>query len=146
MKKPMILAAATATGVALVWTFGPTLRLEADSGAGQAIYAANCAECHGASLQGEPNWRRPNQDGTYPAPPHDESGHTWHHDDAYLFAYTKFGGAAVLAQMGITNVPSAMPGFADSLSDDDIKAVLAYIESTWPERIREARKARLSGG
>jgi mono/diheme cytochrome c family protein len=48
--------------------------------------------------------------------------------------------------MGITNVPSAMPGFADSLSDDDIKAVLAYIESTWPERIREARKARLSGG
>jgi mono/diheme cytochrome c family protein len=66
MKKPMILAAATATGVALVWTFGPTLRLEADSGAGQAIYAANCAECHGASLQGEPNWRRPNQDGAAP--------------------------------------------------------------------------------
>ena len=29
-----------------------------------------------------------------------------------------------------------MPGFADVLSDAEIRAVLAYIKSTWPERER----------
>jgi mono/diheme cytochrome c family protein len=146
MKKPMMIAAAMAVGAALVWTLGPDLRLAADNDAGAALYAENCAECHGVSLEGQPDWRQPNADGTYPAPPHDQTGHTWHHDDAYLFAYTKFGGAAVLAQMGITNVPSAMPGFAEKLDDDDIRAVLAYIEASWPDQVRAARKARMSGG
>lgn len=31
---------------------------------------------------------------------------------------------------------SDMPGFADVLSDADIRAVLDYIKSTWPERER----------
>ena len=29
---------------------------------------------------------------------------------------------------------SDMPGFGDRLSDDEIRAVLDYIKSTWPER------------
>ena len=29
-----------------------------------------------------------------------------------------------------------MPGFADVLSDAEIRAVLDYIKSTWPERER----------
>ena len=36
----------------------------------------NCASCHGDNLQGQPNWQQANADGSYPAPPHDASGHT----------------------------------------------------------------------
>ena len=114
MTRPIILAAAAAALAALAWAFWPP---SWQNDAGAALYAENCASCHGADLEGQPNWREANADGTLPAPPHDETGHTWHHDDAYLFDYTKHGGAAVLKAMGIDNVPSAMPGFADQMSD-----------------------------
>src|SRR5690606_39239371 len=52
---------------------------------GKAIYANNCAACHGAELQGQPNWRERLPNGRLPAPPHDKFGHTWHHPDAMLF-------------------------------------------------------------
>ncbi len=48
---------------------------------GRTVYAEHCAECHGKNLEGEPDWRTPKADGTLPAPPHDDSGHTWHHGD-----------------------------------------------------------------
>ena len=38
---------------------------------GQQLYAANCASCHGANLEGQPDWRRRNENGRMPAPPHD---------------------------------------------------------------------------
>ena len=41
-------------------------------------YQEYCASCHGVNLEGQANWRSRNQDGTLPAPPHDETGHTWH--------------------------------------------------------------------
>lgn len=77
-----------------------------------------------------------------PAPPHDETGHTWHHDNQLLFAYTRLGGQELLAQRGITDFKSGMPGFKDSLTDDDIWDVLAFIRSTWPQEIRAAHAAR----
>jgi mono/diheme cytochrome c family protein len=100
---------------------------------GQAIYVDHCAACHGANLQGEPDWRRRDADGYLPAPPHDETGHTWHHPDAQLFALTKYGVAAVVGQ----GYRSRMPGYGGVLSDDEILAVLAYIKSTWPDRVIE---------
>lgn len=36
---------------------------------------------------------------------------------------------------------SDMPGFADVLSDPEIRAVLDYIKSTWPERERAYQSA-----
>ncbi|WP_353937965.1 cytochrome c [uncultured Sulfitobacter sp.] len=57
--------------------------------AGQQLYADNCASCHGASLEGQPDWRRRLDTGRMPAPPHDDSGHTWHHSDRMLFQITK---------------------------------------------------------
>lgn len=104
---------------------------------GRALYLENCAACHGASLEGQPDWRRQNEDGTLPAPPHDASGHTWHHPDQMLFDYVTLGGEQTLQKMGITGVYSAMPGFADLLSDREIHDILAYIKSTWPEELRE---------
>jgi len=48
---------------------------------GQQVYAARCASCHGANLEGQPNWQQELPTGGLPAPPHDETGHTWHHND-----------------------------------------------------------------
>jgi mono/diheme cytochrome c family protein len=68
-----------------------------------------------------------------PAPPHDETGHTWHHPDDQLFAITKFGPAAVA---GLNDYQTDMPVFEGVLSDEEISAALAYIKSTWPAEIR----------
>ena len=99
---------------------------------GAALYADHCAACHGAALEGEPDWKRPGPDGRLPAPPHDASGHTWHHPDQQLFFMAKYG-TAVLVGGGYE---SNMPGFEGVLQDDDIVAVLAFIKSTWPAEIR----------
>lgn len=104
---------------------------------GRSVYAEHCAECHGKNLEGETDWRTPKGDGTLPAPPHDENGHTWHHGDEVLFRYTKEGGAAI-APAGFK---SGMPGFGGTLSDEQIWAVLAFIKSTWPEPVRQRQKA-----
>jgi len=106
---------------------------------GEKIYQENCAECHGVNLEGQPNWRSVQEDGTLPAPPHDDSGHTWHHDDQLLFNYTKLGGAGVAPP----SFKSAMPGFGANLSDDEIWAVLSYIKSRW-SLDAQARQARLN--
>jgi mono/diheme cytochrome c family protein len=109
---------------------------------GTALYAENCASCHGANLEGQPNWRSVDENGVLPAPPHDETGHTWHHDNGLLFQYSKLGGQEALAQRGVTGFKSGMPGFADTLSDDEIRDILAFIRSTWPERIQENHMMR----
>lgn len=109
---------------------------------GQSVYNANCAVCHGANLEGHPGWRVTNADGTLPPPPHDASGHTWHHDNRYLFEYTKYGGEGLMAIRGITGFDSAMPAFANALSDDEIWNVLAFIRSTWPNEIQLLQRQR----
>ncbi|WP_245596986.1 MULTISPECIES: c-type cytochrome [Leisingera] len=100
---------------------------------GKALYAEYCASCHGANLEGQPNWRSPGEDGRLPAPPHDETGHTWHHSDRMLFEYTKLGGQAALANSGVA-LDSGMPGFGSQLSDAQIRGILHFIKSAWPER------------
>lgn len=101
---------------------------------GQQLYQENCASCHGVNLEGQTqDWRTPESDGKLPAPPHDETGHTWHHSDELLFNLTKFGLAKAA---GLDNYQSNMPIYEDILSDNEIIAVLSFIKSTWPERIR----------
>jgi mono/diheme cytochrome c family protein len=109
---------------------------------GQALYAEHCASCHGANLEGQPSWQSPDENGVFPAPPHDETGHTWHHDNQLLFAYTRLGGEAALAARGVTGFASGMPGFGGTLTDDGIWDILAYIQSTWPKRLQEAQAGR----
>lgn len=99
---------------------------------GEAVYADQCAACHGADLEGQvPEWRSRGPDGLLPAPPHDETGHTWHHADMLLFQITKFGTEALIGG----DYKSNMTGFGDILSDAEILAVLAYIKSTWPPEV-----------
>ena len=103
---------------------------------GRRIYAERCATCHGANLEGQPNWmvRKPN--GRLPAPPHDASGHTWHHPDHQLIVLTKKGLSAV-----VPGYESDMPAFEGVLTDEQIAAVLAFIESNWPSEIRARQRA-----
>lgn len=100
---------------------------------GSTVYEANCASCHGANLEGQPNWRAPDADGRLPAPPHDETGHTWHHDGDTLFRLVKYGTGALI---GDPDYATNMPIYEGVLSDDEIVAVLSYIKSTWPDEIR----------
>lgn len=109
---------------------------------GAALYQAQCAACHGAELEGQPDWQVPGPDGVLPAPPHDETGHTWHHDNGLLFDYTRRGGEAALAARGITGFTSGMPAFGDTLSDDEIWDILAYIRSTWSAEVQAIQAAR----
>lgn len=110
---------------------------------GRHVYAQSCASCHGVNLEGQPDWKRRLENGRMPAPPHDESGHTWHHSDQDLFAITKLGVGGV-----VPGYESDMPAFGEILSDDEIAAVLAFIKSTWPERQRDvqARVTAKDGG
>ncbi len=109
---------------------------------GRALYGDYCAVCHGADLQGQPDWQTPDDNGLYRAPPHDETGHTWHHSNQQLFDYTRLGGAEALAQAGVEGFRSGMPSFGDQLDDDQIWDILAWIASTWPRREANAQARR----
>ncbi|MEP3245613.1 MAG: cytochrome c [Sneathiella sp.] len=109
---------------------------------GQSLYAEQCASCHGVNLEGQKNWHTPSTDGTLPAPPHDGSGHTWHHDNALLFSYTKLGGEKALERRGVDSFKSGMPAFSEILSDAEIWNILAYIRSTWPVQAQQIQASR----
>jgi len=101
--------------------------------AGHAIYAAKCASCHGGRLQGQTsNWRERDAQGYLPAPPHDATGHTWHHSDQLLFEITKYGSSK---SAGL-EMKSRMPAYQGLLTDREIIAVLSFIKSRWPEDVR----------
>lgn len=105
---------------------------------GRQVYEARCASCHGARLEGQPNWRQPGADGLLPAPPHDASGHTWHHPDEMLFRITKYG---VARAANLANHASAMPAFEGVLSDTEIVAALSWIKSQWPPSVQTRHDA-----
>ena len=137
-------AALLVLGAAAIWLLGRggDPRAAGDPrhiATGARVYETACASCHGRNLEGQADWQRALPDGGLPAPPHDESGHTWHHPDWVLFRITKFGGGAE-APPGFK---SNMPAFAGVLSDDEIRAALAYIKSRWPTPIRD-RQAEIS--
>jgi mono/diheme cytochrome c family protein len=96
---------------------------------GGKLYVQHCAVCHGAKLEGQPDWRVRLPNGRLPAPPHDESGHTWHHSDDVLFGITKHG--LVPGRYAPAGYESDMPPFEGKLSDEEIRAVLAYIKAHW---------------
>ena len=105
---------------------------------GEKIYVQYCAACHGANLEGQPDWRTRLPNGRLRAPPHDVSGHTWHHPDIVLFDIVKHG--LVPGKTAPPGHESDMPAYGSILSDEEIRAVLAYIKSTWPEEIQETQQ------
>lgn len=129
-------AALAVVAVGLVWADAAP-SIDPDNaeqvGQGGAVYARECASCHGVRLEGQPDWRTRRADGKLPAPPQDASGHTWHHPDDQLFAIVKYG----IARFAPPDYPTDMQSFVGKLTDDEIRAVLAYIKSSWPQEIRQ---------
>lgn len=120
-----------ATPIVIQGTAAPPLPIldPARVAEGERIYQANCAVCHGAELEGQPNWQQPKEDGSLPAPPHDESGHTWHHPDELLLE--------IIAEGGDPAFGGTMPGFEGKLSRAEMAAVVEFIKRDWPIEQRE---------
>ena len=102
--------------------------------AGEVVYQQNCASCHGEQLEGQPDWRSRTPEGLLPAPPHDATGHTWHHADDLLFEITKYGASVVIND---PDYRSSMPAYKDILSDEQIIAALSFIKNSWPDDERQ---------
>ena len=93
---------------------------------GAEIFKANCAVCHGANAEGAPNWSKKGADGKFPPPPLDASGHGWHHPKSALVQTIR---------EGTLKLGGGMPAWKDKLSDNDIEAVIAWIQARWPEDV-----------
>jgi protein SCO1/2 len=100
--------------------------------AGKLVYASWCARCHGRRLQGQPLWQLDDQYAGRRAPAHDQSGHTWAHSDEDLFYMARDGRFPSTSR----TLPSYMPAYGDSLTDQQIIEVVAFIKATWPIGLR----------
>ena len=118
-------AAPAAKAVQKVAATGPRHKFEVVM-RGARLYAENCASCHGRLAQGHPNWQKPDAEGKYPPPPLNGTGHTWHHTQSVLKRVIKGGTAA----MG-----GNMPAWGEKLSDEEIEAIIAWIQSHWPDEL-----------
>lgn len=97
---------------------------------GQELYATYCASCHGANGEGQypDDPYVPDAAGLVGAPPHDSTGHTWHHPDASLITIVQDGRA-------MPNI-HPMPPFNGQLTESQIVAILDYIKTWWlPEQV-----------
>jgi mono/diheme cytochrome c family protein len=100
---------------------------------GSEIYQTHCASCHKSDASGTSNWRQKDANDNYPAPPLNGSAHTWHHHLKGLKNTVRFGGV----QLGGT-----MPGFKNKLNNQQIEAVLAWVQSHWSDEIYSAWQTR----
>lgn len=99
---------------------------------GQQVYDQSCASCHGPNAEGASNRQQPDLRGNLPPPPHDDSGHTWRHGDGELFEVVHDGW-----RDPFNKTPDiTMPAFGETLSDEEIRAVITYLKSLWSEEHR----------
>ena len=127
----LVWVCAAISAMALACSSSPSQDLEA----GQAIFVANCAACHGAGGEGQPDWHIKKDDGTLPAPPLNGEGHTWHHGDGLLYRIVSQGGA-IYEGPDVPGFKSAMPAFGNTLTREEIISVLTYIKSLWGDKVK----------
>lgn len=96
---------------------------------GKLLYAQHCASCHGIAMEGVADWKKPLADGSLRSPPHDSSGHTWHHEDSLLLS--------IIAHGGDPTYNSKMPAFQETLTEEQMAAILEFIKSSWGREERE---------
>jgi copper transport protein len=81
---------------------------------GEEVYIQQCLSCHGPELRGD----GPASEGMEPPPADFSQPHTMVHSDEDLIYWVRNG------KQG-----TAMPGFQDTLSDQEIRDVLSYVEA-----------------
>lgn len=93
---------------------------------GEVLFKKHCATCHGARAEGAPNWRRRDADGFFPPPPLDDTAHAWHHPLDDLRTMIRYGSPPGQGRM---------PAWGNSLSSEDIDAVIAWFQSLWSPEV-----------
>lgn len=101
---------------------------------GQSVYEAHCLRCHGLQAQGAAEWRKRDDDGFYPPPPLNGTGHAWHHSSAVLKNMIVHGSAR--DEQG--RLTGKMPAWKDQLDDAEVVAVTAWFQSLWPDEVYAA--------
>jgi len=96
---------------------------------GEYLYARFCSACHGRKAEGGTDWRRPGPDGRYPPPPLNGTGHAWHHPLPLL-------GRIIVH--GSLDGSGNMPAWKEVLGDREVNAILAWLQSQWPEQVYAA--------
>ena len=91
---------------------------------GATLYEANCVKCHGGRTGGKLKDMPPR---------HNANGHTWHHADQQLKDMTLNGITFSLEEQ-------RMPAFKGKLSEEDVRAILAYIKTWWTEDQRDEQR------
>jgi mono/diheme cytochrome c family protein len=103
------------------------------SESGQQLYNTNCLSCHGGPAGGSMSDMPPR---------HNANGHTWHHPDCQLIDIVLNGsgemGEMMRRMMGKPDTPS-MPAFRDRLTEEEVRAILAYIRTWWTEDQRQTQ-------
>lgn len=97
---------------------------------GETLYRAHCQACHG------------DRDGSgrvESAPPHGPDGHTWHHSDRNLVETILYGSGGQDEKLrnarGVAPDAPKMPAWNGTLTEDDARAVLAFLKTWWtPEQ------------
>jgi len=93
---------------------------------GQILFVSHCAACHGQRAEGTTEWRKTDADGNYPPPPLNGTAHAWHHPRSQL--------AQTIASGGVS-IGGVMPGFAETLTAEEIQATIAYFQHFWSDSI-----------
>lgn len=123
---------ASVAGCAVLRPEEPPAPVQLERGA--ELYAAHCQTCHGGATGGSMM--------DIP-PPHNANGHTWHHPDCQLVEIVRSGSGAMgemmRRMMGVPESAPRMPAFRDTLSDEDVAAILAYIKTWWTAEQRAAQ-------
>ncbi len=129
---PVVLFVAPALAIA---SGGPRSgeSVPAEVAEGRQVYEQYCAACHGRQGEGADEWKKPGKNGEMPPPPHDETGHTWRHSDAMLFRMIAEGWRHPFNKTDRLT----MPAFGESLTDQEIGAVIEYLKTLWTNEQRE---------
>ncbi len=122
-------SAASSADAPKIETVGSRWYTAAGVSRGGPIFTRLCADCHGKKAQGSFTWRQRGADGKFPPPPLNGTAHGWHHPIRALGSQIKFG-----APGG----SGTMPGFAQTLSDQDIIDLIAWFQDMWSDEIYAA--------
>lgn len=93
---------------------------------GASLYRENCASCHKENAEGTPEWQKRDANGKLPPPPLNGTAHAWHHPLDVLRSVVKRGGIPI---------GGSMPAFEEKLSQEQIDAILAWVQSNWSDEI-----------
>ena len=101
---------------------------------GETTFNQNCISCHGKEGKGlVKDWKKPQENGKYPAPPINGTAHAWHHSPKALLTTINNGGV---------KLGGWMPAFKDQLNETEKQDLLDYIHSLWPSELQKKYDAR----